>query len=451
MQVLMFIDGLGGSGKTYLLNTIIQQWKERNSTVVAACSSGIAAFLLIGGRTAHSKFGIPLRPTPDSTCSWLPTDPKGKFLYSINLIIWDEITFQNRYSVEAVERSLRDLKQVERPFGGISVIFAGHFRQILPVVKGGSIYDQASLSIKKSALCNLLDKKELDINLRICTDSPDGEINKGYSQWILHVGNGTWQENDVGQIELDGIDHLFNPSRDYAVKQVMAFVYKDLQARINLKSVGELCSYFEGRGIVSPLNVDIHTINQTLPDLIPGRKNQSKSMDHMEEGPLSLSEEVLNGINPPGFPPHILQLKNKIPVILLQNLNTSKGLVNGTRLLVCKISKHALSCKIMTGTRRGQDVGITKIKLTYEDDEKLGITFTRYQLPITLPLVITINKSQGQSFDTVGVYSETSVFSHGQLYVALSRSRNVPGIFLGGVGPSSQRDTTNIVCRNILV
>ncbi|MBW0582450.1 hypothetical protein O181_122165 [Austropuccinia psidii MF-1] len=174
-------------------------------------------------------------------------------------------------------------------------------------------------------------------------------------------------------------------------------------------------------------------------------------MDHMEEGPHSVSEEVLNGINPPGFPPHTLQLKKKIPVILVQNLNTAKGLVNGTWLLVCKISQHALSCTIMTGTRRGKEVGIPKIKLTYEDDEKLGITFTRYQFPITLAFAITINKSQGKSFDTVGVYLETSVFSHGQLYVALSRCRNVSGIFLGGVGPSSQRDTTNIVCRNILV
>ncbi|MBW0571194.1 hypothetical protein O181_110909 [Austropuccinia psidii MF-1] len=240
------------------------------------------------------------------------------------------------------------------------------------------------------------------------------------------------------------------PSEGRVMEKIKHFVYRDLQSVSNRGNVEEICKYFEEQGIVSPLNNDISKINQGLLENVPGTSFHSTSIDQISEGLQSVPEEVLNRINPPGFPFHIIDLKVGVPVLLLRNLNIAKGLVNGTHLLVKDIKNHVLRCTIMTGPRRFQQVLIPKIKLTYEDDEDFGISFTRYQFPITLAFAITINKSQGQSFKIVGIYLQTHVFSHGQLYVALSRTRYASGVLIGGVGPVTNDSTTNIVCRPIL-
>ncbi|MBW0552890.1 hypothetical protein O181_092605 [Austropuccinia psidii MF-1] len=170
----------------------------------------------------------------------------------------------------------------------------------------------------------------------------------------------------------------------------------------------------------------------------------------VEDSPQAVPEEVLNSINPPGFPAHLLESKKGIPDMLLRILNVAKGLVNDTRLLVQDIKWHVLKCLIMTGARKGIEVLTPKIKLNLEENDELGINFTRYQFPVTVAFAITINKSQGQSLAIVGVYLQTHVFAHGRLCVALSRTRKIVGLLVGAVGPETETTTTNIVCGDIL-
>ncbi len=81
-----------------------------------------------------------------------------------------------------------------------------------------------------------------------------------------------------------------------------------------------------------------------------------------------------------------------------------------------------MKCLILTGSHKGEFCIIPKIK-NITNTKELPFQFTRYQLPVSLCYAMTINKAQGQTFDQIGIFLDEPLFSHGQLYVALSRTR----------------------------
>ena len=117
-----------------------------------------------------------------------------------------------------------------------------------------------------------------------------------------------------------------------------------------------------------------------------------------------------------------LELKVDCPIMLLRNLDPSNGLCNGTRLRVLAVRRRVLKCRIISGDRKyqGKVVFIPRITLA-PAAEDLPIPLRRRQFPVRLAFSMTINKSQGQGLAHVGLDLRSPVFSHGQLYVGLSR------------------------------
>ncbi|KAK9714969.1 hypothetical protein RND81_06G134200 [Saponaria officinalis] len=156
---LFFIYGHGGTGKTFLWKTLCAGIRSRGEIVLQVASSGIASLLLPGGRTAHSRFGIPLNVNEDSFCSGITPDSElTEVLIKTRLIIWDKAPMTSKFCFEALDRSLRDVMRfhnaqcAQQPFGGKVVVFRGDFRQILPVVPKGSRQDIVHASLNSSYL-----------------------------------------------------------------------------------------------------------------------------------------------------------------------------------------------------------------------------------------------------------------------------------------------------------
>ena len=97
---------------------------------------------------------------------------------------------------------------------------------------------------------------------------------------------------------------------------------------------------------------------------------------------------------------------------------------------IIQLFKFNIKIEIITGTRSGNSVYISRIILDTGEFSTLPFIWYRRQFPIVLAFAMTINKSQGRSLERVGIYIHRPLFSHGQLYVALSRCKNRDQLFI---------------------
>ncbi|XP_028074183.1 uncharacterized protein LOC114276597 [Camellia sinensis] len=182
-DAIFFVDGLEGIGKTYLYCALLASVRSQGRIAIATATSGIAATLLPGGRTAHSRFKIPLNPEASSVCSITKQSDLAELIRRATVIIWDEATMTNRYAFEALNRTLIDITGVDCPFGGKIMVFGGDFRQVLPLVPKGTKAETIAASIVKSPLWSHIQILRLKQNMCYINDQQFGEF-------LLSVGNG---------------------------------------------------------------------------------------------------------------------------------------------------------------------------------------------------------------------------------------------------------------------
>jgi ATP-dependent DNA helicase PIF1 len=113
--------------------------------------------------------------------------------------------------------------------------------------------------------------------------------------------------------------------------------------------------------------------------------------------------EFLNTLKISGIPPHILKSKIGAIIILLKNIDSRRGLCNGTRLIVKQLLPNIIAADIATGKNRGHRVFIPRMNMS-PTDSHLPFTLNRMQFPVLLAFAVTINKSQGQTFDRVAFF-----------------------------------------------
>lgn len=218
--------------------------------------------------------------------------------------------------------------------------------------------------------------------------------------------------------------------------------------------------YFTNRLILAARNNDVDDINNEVLDRMPGQTTTCVSADSIDEergaDDPSLAEAVpiehLRSLNSSGLPPGELKLKSGCPLILLRNLAPAQGLCNGTRLLLRKICNRVLECSILGGEHDGDVVLIPRIKLTPStNNSDYSFVIKRTQFPVCLAFAISINKAQGQSVTHVGIDLRVPVFTHGQLYVALSRATSCTRVKILLSDKETIARTKNIVYPEVLI
>ncbi|XP_057755332.1 uncharacterized protein LOC130974470 [Arachis stenosperma] len=395
-----FVYGFGGTGKTFLYRVLSARLRSEKKIVINVASSGIASLLLPGGKMAHSMFNIPVELTEDTVCRIKKDSPKAEVFRIADLIIWDEAPMTNKLAFEALDRTLRDImvsvsdRNKNLPFGGKVVVLG---------------------------------------------------------DWILQIGEGRCGTVVNDKLFVDIPSDLIIPVLENPVEDIVNTIYPNLVQNFRDPS------FFQDRAILAPTVDNVEEINNYIVDLLPGEEKNYLSADsicgsdaYSDVDVDWITVEFLNQIRCSGLPNHSLKLKIGVSIILLRNIDPAGGLCNGTRLVVRDLGTNVIGADIVSGSNVGDKVFITRMSMI-PSDTVIPFKFQRRQFPVSLSFAMTINKSQGQTLSTVGLFLRRPVFSHGQLYVALSRVRNRNGlkILLCDEGLDNAGRTENVVFKEV--
>ena len=324
---VFMLQGSAGSGKSFLLNHILDRVRERGSTGIslAVASSGIASQLLVGGTTAHFRFKIPLHVIDDcATCDVAKGSAEALLFREAKLIAWDEAPMMQAHVFSAVDRTLGDVcDNAATLFAGKVFLMSGDFRQLLPIIEYGSSRDCILACIKNyPRIWDVVTVLNLTRNMRLeHLAGSEAAEQRGFAEWLLRVGDGT--EREYPAVTPHAI--LLPPSIVAEPSGVDALISRIFDpARLGDKA------YVSERAILTPLNADVDDINARVLKLFAGPSITYVSVDTLEHTLASgddvfYSPEMLAMLTAAGLPPARLELKVGMIVILLRNLNGNNG------------------------------------------------------------------------------------------------------------------------------
>ena len=400
----------GGTGKSYMLKKIAKTLGRKGKKVYCTATTGVAAINLndpdenITASTLHSFAGIgTATETAEKLYSKVYHDdrPRKRWMNADVLII-DEVSMLGAQLLGKIDYVARKIRREEAtPFGGVTLIVSGDFLQ-LPPVKDNWIFD-AQVWEESDFVPFLLDKpKRYD----------DGD----YFKLLLRIREGIHTNADIEVLQ----------SRVVAYDEWK----KGEQLREELRRSGEADVEDEIKPTVlysKKIDVEEHNLNELRK--LPGEEIMYTARDTFVPLSKRARKEFYGPLLNDTIPDTII-LKRGAQVMLKYNLDIAAGLVNGSRAVVVDLTHISATVKFLNGNVHKIDPIVWKIE---DNDAKIS----RFQIPFILAWGLTFHKSQGSTLDFAICDLGPSVFSPGQAYVALSRVKNLKGLFLSELYPKS--------------
>nr|XP_016466763.1 PREDICTED: uncharacterized protein LOC107789465 [Nicotiana tabacum] len=216
-----FIDRPGGTGKTFLYRALLATVRSKRYIALATATSGVAASILPGGRTAHSRFKIPINTDENVTCNISKQSSLACLIQDAKLIIWDEVSMAKKRTIELLDLLLKDLMDSTILFGGKVVVFGGDFRQTLPVVRNGKKEDFINESLLYSHIWEELERLRLFKNMR-AKDDPS------FCNYLLRIENGEEKVNSANKIEIATSLIIPYTTEKESLDKLFAITYPDV-------------------------------------------------------------------------------------------------------------------------------------------------------------------------------------------------------------------------------
>lgn len=368
-----------------------------------------------------------------------PNDSRAALIRQSSLIIWDEAPMANRAVLACVDETCRRVMQSPLPFGGKVVVLLGDFRQTCPVIRKGTRAEVVNASISHSAIWPMFTIYRLITPIRNAEDP-------AFAAFVDAIGDGGGPE-----ISFQGLQHAASRA------DLIQFTFPQ-------DVVGNpiLCLR---RCILAPTNAQVDAYNSDILNLLPSNPKLFCAADSLEEHS-NISDEsgsdvlptpdavldYVSKVRPNGMPDHTLLIKLGGVYRLLRNLSVDRGLVKNTRVVVVGIGQKLITVHLLkptSGISLSQNEDIFLPRITFKEILHSGHTLLRKQFPLAPAYASTFHSCQGLTLDQVGIDLTHPVFTHGQLYTALSRVRNRSNMVV--LLPADQQTTTNVTYKDILI
>ncbi len=381
----LFITGKAGTGKSTFIKTI-QEEIDKNFLVLAP--TGIAA-LNVGGQTMHSFFGFPFEVVCPGTRMEV-SEEKQTVLKKVDSIIIDEASMVRADLVDGMDRFLRHLMRTHLPFGGKQILFVGDQYQLPPVVKMGTIDEEL--------------------------------LRKMYGDGMPYF----YKANVLRRMNMPKIEfqHVYRQKDE----DFLAILDRIRVCQATQDDLATLNEHIGTNDDVEDFAVTLTAYNKMAENINDSKLAEIESEEHTYEGELEGKFRIQDSPVPA-----TLRMKVGAQVIFCRN-DYPRGVVNGTIAKVIELGDDSIKVVLKDGKKLNVE------KMTWETRESvynentkavesvtIG-TFTQY--PLKLAWAITINKSQGMTFDRMHFDLTRGTFLPGQAYVAISRMRTLDGLTL---------------------
>jgi ATP-dependent DNA helicase PIF1 len=430
---LYYLRGPAGCGKTATITALIATLRLKGLIVIPTAFMATNAGMFQGGDTCHRIFGLPLLqdysmedPTPESRITEVMKI--GKLLIVASLIVIDEISMLQGCFLECIDELLRKLMKTSLPFGGKSIVVTGDFKQVCPVQPGANKQQLIAMSCVSTTLWQAFTPISLTRQFRT--------VHNEFIQWASKLGygidsdgmvhDGPWRvsfpswfvcydgtDQDVVTVMTTAFGPIFGDPMAMAANQIICFTHETAKQHND---------YLADRSATA-----MHSPKITLKAINAAVKVTSDIASAMA------TPEFIDSVDLHSLPPTHLTLFEGCIVALHRNIDVTKGLTNGAKLIVLQIGIYILRVKIVS---TGLEADIPRMKLSAKASN--GIEFERLQFPVKLAYAITSNRSQGQTFtNKVIIDCRSPSFAHGQLYVACTRATDPNNIIILGA-PTQQ-------------
>ena len=396
----ILVTGGAGTGKSYILQYLRSNYLDHGLNITA--STGVAA-VNIGGQTIHSWSGIGLAKLPAEKIIQNLLSPKLRKIRTriqlAKMLAIDEISMISAYIFDLLDKVLRSIRQVNKPFGGLQIILFGDFLQ-LPPVNIASYPSDYHFCFQSNIWQEL---KTKTINLKTVFRQQDNIFVK----LLNNLRFNSLTQDDL-RILQDISKKKYCPSK---VKPTILVSHNSQVEKINqfqLNHISEKSSIFKAQ--------------------FTGDKNK---IDFLSKNCIASSS---------------LELKIGAQVMMLKNTYKKFNIINGSLGVVKDFSKNKGYPIVEFSNNKILTIKPVEWLLEQFDQvsNKMIIEASMVQIPLILSWAITIHKSQGMTLDKIQC-DLSKVFSDGQIYVALSRVRDLAGLFINGFNPNKIKVNKNVV------